>query len=215
MKPLYSNLYAGRLFISKTNFYSWQATGLVIRHIQKFIVNPSLFVHRECIISVFRPKINSLLLNCSLALLYSTSANGMPWMADREYFSHGWKWKTFNEKRGNHSFRFARELLIVPKCLRRSHKRHLPRTVRLVAKTLGGCVDTWHMYMPPSSFLIGLICRRQLFGYWNFTLILGSPLYVLLPTVSRDTLSVVLLIHITWYCRNWGTAVINSGKKIS
>lgn len=116
---------------------------------------------------------------------------------EQDNFSHEWKWKTADE---NGAIILAIPLLKLPIVPERLYPCwHLPRTVRLVAKTRGGCVDTWHMYKPPSSFLIGLICRRQLFGYWNLTLILGSPLYVLLPTVRRDTLSVVLRIHITWF----------------
>lgn len=94
----------------------------------------------------------------------------------------------------------------------------LPRIVTLVANTRGGCVDTWHMYRPASSACTGLIWRRQLFGYWNRMLIRESPLYVLLPTVSSETLSVVLRTHITWNDRGgvkrgsaWEESVTKSG----
>jgi hypothetical protein len=51
-----------------------------------------------------------------------------------------------------------------------------------------------------SSWIIKVSCvtdNLQLFGYMNMTLILGSPEYVMLPTVKRETLSTVLLTHIT------------------
>lgn len=75
---------------------------------------------------------------------------------------------------------------------------YLRSTLILVANTFGGCVDTWHMYRPASSFVSGFIWRRQLFGYWNVTLIRGSPLYVTFPTVSKENFSDVRFTHMTW-----------------
>jgi hypothetical protein len=37
----------------------------------------------------------------------------------------------------------------------------LPKTVRFVANTRGGCVDTWHIYNPASSGDIGFICIKN------------------------------------------------------
>lgn len=42
------------------------------------------------------------------------------------------------------------------------------------------------------------MCSRQLFGYWNVILILGSPLYVIFPTVNRENLSAMRRTHITY-----------------
>lgn len=83
-----------------------------------------------------------------------------------------------------------------------SNDLYLRITVTFVANTLGGWVDTWHIYKPASSFSIGFMCKRQLFGYWNVTLIRGSPLYVTFPTVSKENLSVVRRTHITWFVDN-------------
>jgi hypothetical protein len=37
----------------------------------------------------------------------------------------------------------------------------IPKTVRFVANTRGGCVDTWHIYNPASSGDIGFICIKN------------------------------------------------------
>ena len=85
--------------------------------------------------------------------------------------------------------------------IKNNQNKYSPRTVKLVINTLGGWVETWHIYSPESSFLIAFMWSRQLLGYWNLTWMRESPLYVTLPTVSRDTLSVFFLTHIT--CNHW------------
>lgn len=68
-------------------------------------------------------------------------------------------------------------------------------------KTLGGWVETWHIYKPASSFNIGFMCKRQLFGYWNVTLNRGSPVWVIFPTDNKENLSTVRRTHITCTAR--------------
>lgn len=69
-------------------------------------------------------------------------------------------------------------------------------------KTRGGWVLTWHIYRPASSFSIGFMCKRQLFGYWNVTLNRGSPVWVIFPTDNKENLSTVRRTHITWRIGN-------------
>lgn len=81
-------------------------------------------------------------------------------------------------------------------------------TVTFVVNTLGGWVETWHIYRPASSFSIGFMCKRQLFGYWNVTLNRGSPVCVTFPTDNNENLSTVRRTHITWPQN--GTKMVNS-----
>lgn len=98
---------------------------------------------------------------------------------------------------GEYSWRMSWDLTHAASKKERGRKRQIKQTKIPWTSLNTPRIFLYTYYKPASSFIIGFMCRRQLFGYWNVTLKRGSPVCVIFPTDNKENLSTVRRTHIT------------------